>query len=1772
MIFLFICWNIFRGDRMNTSKIKIKSKSNRVKNMLPYQNTNLSFEERAADLVSRMTLEEKASQMSNVAAPIQRLGVSVYNYWREGLHGVARQGKATSFPTSLAMSNTWNRDLVYKMADITATEARGKNPKTNLSYWSPTVNLARDPRWGRNEETYGEDPYLTGQLGIAFVNGMQGDDEKYLKTIATVKHFIANNCEKERRNGTSIMDERTLREYYARVFQNIVETANPASAMSSYNATTITRNGEILYDYIPSTANPYILRGLLRRNWGFGGYVTGDCGAFEDLESKPAYKQALFPDEDITKVPQCATVVKAFLAGADTDCGNAATQESVLQAVEQGYISENELTVNVYNLFLQRMRTGEFDIGARYSHIQSDVLEMDEHVAVAEQSAEESWVLLKNENDILPLKKDVKNIALVGPLADEVFLGDYSGSPEKVKKPYYGIYEELKNIHPDAELKYLGGVTDELELFNLESLAFVLEDGSTRVIDLSEAKDVSGLNFDGKTMKDITRVGRAVLPNIDCSNVKYVKAEIATGACLGGSVEISYGKGGSNIARVLSQPTDSLDSYTECVCDYTGNTGGYNKTEDLYLSFNPKEKAFVIDEYREELDRADVIIAYAGTKLDDSKEGEDREFITLPMSQSHVDAITKAYPDKSIVALQTVGQIDVSTFEAGAKAILWTSYNGQTQGTALGKVLTGQANPSGRLTSTWYDPDDLNVLSVKTDGEVGKDGITRYYNDYSIRSGEDFLGRTYQYYKGTPKYPFGYGLSYTSFAYSDINISSDNVDVNESVIVRVRVKNTGICKGAEVVQLYVSTPEADGIEMPKKQLQGFEKVSLMPGEEKTVTFNLNISQLTFFDENQGKIFVPIGTYMVTVSKDACDNGLCKMLHVSGELTYKLKTVCALPSGVVAQGLINDDGGDLEIYSSFEPNLSAVMSDETYYDLSNAGVRYDSADKDIAYVNQDGMVVPGVHEGVTTITASVTVDGTTKSASFPVVNKLYLRAGRENIESSKQLIKSELESYDPQLYSESNRARLQGICDNAYFELENIIKLKDLKFVVDNAISELKNIPMDNFETIYEIRSDNPKIIEHGVIDYRTGGIEPNTNGFKTVTTDTQFSAIQLCAYHNNKKVDHSKIEWRLEKLDNSTRNAASIDSETGQLTIYGNGLIKISAINKSELSQGEIVVYVNMQISPVINGGNTSWSKFDSVKLDRLKQIVVRYESESDEVVINASAEKTTNVDSLLGRTIAKRSDPSSLWNEAVIDVDSMAAINAKKDKNDLGTIYLKSDSAKIASIKLIYDEVNDQVPYQVLSIENEKDGNITINLKYIGSKQNTKAVITASRYTDGKLQGDIKVLDILGSGSYLLTTEAGVGDEIKLLVLESLDSMDILSDKIVHIYDMPIENEVVVYSLSYPAYSTLTSGIDGEVFPEINGLTGYGSLIVKKSEDFTYTYRGKEYVLSNAWQGTAGDESKKCLYFKPKSPCIVTVLYNGNGGNNRVQYIAQSGRKLAAGFSKKGELTIISTIITDTSAPVYTYGDDENKNVYAIIVEYLETEKADYNTDADTPGEEHQDITIQSVSWNGGYARLTEDTLTGETRVSTSARGTVWNDLSTEYFAHSDVRLSENKGFKINCIATYKDRLYAGCDGGLVIVFSTCPKCHLLKKVCADDIKTMHITGDTLTINKDNGELIMPMNSIGGDEIEIDEAMRLFENGAIFVDVRTADEYAKSKSKDSINIPVEHIDEKLSGYDRKTTLIFCCTQGGRSDMALEKARSMGFDKIYNLGNFEKLV
>lgn len=1749
---------------------------------IPYQDMALSFEERAADLVARMTLEEKAAQLSNMAESIPRLGIREYNYWREGLHGVARQGKATSFPTSLAMSNTWNRKLIYKAAEITATEARGKNPKTNLSYWSPTINMARDPRWGRNEETYGEDPYLTAQYGIEFVKGMQGADTKYLKTIATIKHFIANNCEKERRMGSSVMDEKTLREYYGKAFQDIVEKAAPASLMSSYNATTVYRNGKKIFDYIPSTANPYILLDLLRKNWGFNGYVTGDCGAFGDLNNTAAYKKALFPDEDIDNIPQSATITKGLLNGADTDCGNAGVQKNVLDAVKRGYITEDDLDINIYRLFLQRMRTGEFDSGVKYSEIKPDVLETAEHVAVAEEAAEQSWVLLKNENNILPLKNGIKNVALVGNLADEVVLGDYSGSPEQIVTPYNGIAAELKRVMPDVNVDYLGGATDETKLMNIRGLSFILNSGEERKVDLSCALDADGLKIVEGLLEEITRKGTVRFKNIDFSDVLKVKAEISTGDLVGGKVKLYYGNGGPQVAEVASAVTNSLNSFSGCIGEYTGTSGGYCGREDLYLSFEANQDEFSVNKYKDKLDSADVIIAYAGTNLSDSAEAYDRKNINLPLSQSHVQALTSAYPEKTVVAMQTVGQVNVEPFEKDARAIIWTSYNGQTQGTALGKVLSGQVNPSGKLTTTWYKSEDLELMPIETEGVKGEDGIIRYFNDYNIKSRPGFPGRTYQYYSGTPVYPFGYGLSYTNFRYSNIKLSGRDVSSNEKIIISADIENIGSVYGAEIVQLYVSVPGADGEDKPKKQLKGFERVELQPGETRRVSFELNVSEMSFFSELEQRTYVLEGKYKVYIGRHSADESLADEFNVTGNIENKIKTVSALPGGVAVRGLINRQGGELEQINSVTANLSVVMTDEQVLDISEAEVSYKSGNNMIAAVDESGIVTSGLVPGVTMITAEVTVNNETKSVEFPIVNMLEYKTGTRDKNKAVQELTNEKNFYPKEAFSDNNWNKLEAIYNSAVKEIESAVKYSEMTEILAESIKKLRSVKMDNIENRYTIASKNPKHLVRGVIDYRIGGIPPyisSEDGVSgTVNAANPYNGIELEVYDGDNSIDSENLIWQIEKLDGSKRNSAEINRNTGELTVITGGLVRVRVIDTSNLVGGETLIYINTQIEAEDsdseennfgdsrNGasgsvqranstGNTrvNWLEYKGIRLQNLKQITVRYALKSGSVSLKFSVHRSTVPNYILAESILKETGGDEIWKEAVLKVDSSALYNASVDENGLSSIYLQANSANIDFFKLDYEEYDGGFPYSVEEVHDRENGLMSVDIKCLDSGIPLGILKV---YEEGSKE--IKSIEITGGGRYDIYTDCKYGDSVSFGVY-NIDTAKEASDIINHTYKKPLKGKVKVYSGDNKAYSILFSDTQMDKLPEIDCLTGYGTVLRREKKRFTYVYSDREYIFSTAWQIGDGSETESCLLYRPKSECYITVLFDGNGGRDRELYIVQGGTILAGGKSYPECKSDVTAKISDITKPVYIYGNGGNKNIYAVFIEYINGDEESENFE-----------TIQSTKWGDGFARLEKDCVSGITKLYSSGSGSVWSEVKPDYFAKSDVDKIQHP-LKINSIVEYKGRLYAGCDDGIMLILPLCQKCYQLKKVSGFDIKDITIDRGIMNITGDTENETIKMASLGADRIEPEEAMALQSNGAVLADVREEYEYKEAHIQGAVNIPLDSIDNLLT-YCRDTVIIFYCLNGFKAELAVEKAIAMGFENVYNLDSADKLM
>ena len=1762
-----------------------------------YTDPAYSFEERAADLVSRMTLEEKASQIGYKAPAIERLGVSAYDYWKEALHGVARQGKATSFPTALSMSNTWNRSLIQRMADVTSSEARAKNNRLNLSYWSPTINMARDPRWGRNEETYGEDPYLTGQLGAAFVKGMQGDDDKYLKTIATLKHFAANNNETNRSSGSSEMTEFNFRNYYTRVFQNVTEEVMPASVMSSYNATTIHRGTGIVYNFIPSLANSYLLQDLLRRNWGFDGYVTSDCGAGQYMANSSQFKQGMLgsTSKEIEEY-----VAQFFKNGLNVECnlsGGNWSQNYGAAMVEKGYISEEELERTVYELFLQRFRTGEFDEDVPYRNYTSADIETDANVAVAEEMAEESWVLLKNDGGALPLKNDVKNVAIVGNLADKIVLGDYTGEPTKTKTPVQGIGEELKKLNPSAEVNHLGVLSDNTLLYNVKSVNFVYSNGNKKKLDLTKATDVKGMTLtsDGQ-LTDVTPSAYAVIKNVDFNGVVNVEVEMSTGSRIGGSFNIAYGSVGS-FATVHSTATDSLDTYVTCKLpsDIT-DTGGYDGVSDLIITATGAAADFSVANYKAQLDAADVIIAYAGTVPKnntglgdaDSSESHDRSNIDLPATQSHVKAICDAYPEKTIVVMQTVGQMNVEPFMNNCKAILWTSYNGQTQGTALGKVLTGEVNPSGRLTTTWYKNSDISKMEL-AGGEKTVGGIKGRYTNYDIQASGSNPGHTYQYYGGTPIYPFGYGLGYTSFEYSNMTEDKSSVDANGEITFTVDVKNSGTVAGKEVVQLYVAHPNAGSGNTPKKQLKGFEKVELQPGESKTVTIKLNVRDMYLFDESAQRDIVPAGTYTAYLAKNADDVSNSKTFTVSGTLNSTIKTVKAIPDGISVNGLIREDGSALEAKTKINANLSAVMSDELVYDLSKATVKYESSNDSVATVDQDGIVSSGTREGVAVITASVTINGETKSTSFPVVNKLEIKPSEAEINEALASLKAAYDALPKAAYSEENWAEVEKIYEHGVSEINAAQTKAELDNILAQKINNMNSVPLDNLSVTYSINSVNPEHIVNGVIDYREGGIPAYSGASGTVTNAAPYGGIMLEAKDaSGNKIDNSKLVWQIKKFDSSVRKVAEINGETGELTVYGNGIVQITAADIENLTCGTLMVQINMQIEGEYaddNGGadlsdnqsgssgghdagstGNAWMLYKSVKLSNLESIVARVAGKNAGVV-NVSLAKDTLPDNLIATKSISATGGWSTWSDETLTLNNEVVYNAlqsgKLDEYGCADIYIQTNGINLDYFRMNYIENNDEVPYTIDKVLNKADGKIKVTLGYRGSTLATDVTLAAD------VNGSEVTATVKGTGEYELNTGAADNTAMTIVVKDGERN---LSEVYSHTYKVPLESEIVVYSLSsnYSGgndYSKLSGGADEDHYTPVGDLGGYGSWTLKDNKA-AYTYldvneKAYEYSFTRSWNAGQGGTSKRCLYFTPKAPCKISAIFNGSE-EVRSMKIEQNGRTVVE--PGRGKIAAVVFETEDTENPVYVYGGSKSKDLYAIIVEYY-----GQGGTASASADEDFDRAVQFADWNGTRAVLTKNDLTGETKVWTENADGSRTRLSTEYFYENDIPYSYDDTYTINTLAPYKDRLYAGCDSGVVLVFTECIKCYKLKKAADIDIKDMKIEDGIMYVSDGTTDIQIDMSDLGADIIAIDEANVLIANGAKLIDVRTPEEFAERSAEGSINLPLDTLETALRDYDINTVLLFFCASGNRAGQAVKKANEMGFERAYNLGSIDNL-
>jgi beta-glucosidase len=854
----------------------------------PYLNTNLSAQERAIDLVHRMTLQEKASQLVNQARPIPHLNVPMYNFWSEALHGVV-SGGTTEFPEPIGLAATFDAPGVHTMATYISVEARvrhilaerpGSNAAGGLDFWSPNLNIFRDPRWGRGQETYGEDPFLTGRMGVAFVTGMQGDDPKYYRTIATPKHFAVHSGPEPTRHFADVdVTRHDELDTYEPAFRAAITEGKAGSIMCSYNSI----NGE------PGCASQFLLQDQLRGKWGFEGYVVSDCDAVKDIYTGHHFRPTM---------AEAAAI--SVIRGMDSDCADGLGYgprddkdfQPFIDAVQQGYLPESAVDTAVERLFTARIKLGLFDPPEMVPYNKIDVKEMDstEHRAYARKLADESMVLLKNDG-MLPLKGDVKKIAVVGPLADQArpLIGNYAGQPTHIVSILDGLHAEFPNaaitfVPGTPFLRNDGDPVPNICLLNADGKPGLKAEygeyrgfrggpgaapggpvipasataGTTAPaappsapatyvtrnepnINLTE-KDLPS-QLAGKTSFNVTWSGFLAPPDSGDYMIGLRAQGIARLTIDGKQVAMT-GRGTTGIDSRVGRV--HLEQGQKVAINVTyGSNDGHPNARLIWakLTNAPSPEAIAAAK------AADVVIAVVG--ITSSLEGEempvsepgflggDRTSIDLPAPEEALVEGVVATGKPVAVVLLNGSAMAVNWINEHANAVLESWYPGEEGGAAVADTLSGKNNPAGRLPLTFYK--DVSQLPN--------------FEDYTMSN------RTYRYFKGKPLYPFGYGLSYTTFSYSDLQLPKQPVDGGGPVTADVTVKNTGSKAGDEVVQLYLNFPDVKGA--PTIALRGFQRIHLDAGESRVVHFELKDRDLGMVTE-VGNPIIAAGEYTVSI--------------------------------------------------------------------------------------------------------------------------------------------------------------------------------------------------------------------------------------------------------------------------------------------------------------------------------------------------------------------------------------------------------------------------------------------------------------------------------------------------------------------------------------------------------------------------------------------------------------------------------------------------------------------------------------------------------------------------------------------------------------------------------------------------------------------------------------------------------------------------------------------------------------------------------------------
>jgi len=931
-----------------------------------YLNTAYSFKERAADLVSRMILEEKQSQLGNTMPPIPRLGINKYDVWGEALHGIMGRNNnsgmtATSFPNSVAVGSTWDPDLIKRETSVIADEARGFNHDLlfTLTYWSPVVEPARDPRWGRTAETFGEDPFLVSQISSGFIQGLMGNDPTYLKAVPCGKHYFANNTEFNRHTGSADMDERDMREFYLLPYRTLIENDNLPAIMTAYSAV----NG------IPMSASKFLVDTIARRTYGLEGYVTGDCGAISDILTGHHYVHS---NEEATAM--------GLKSGVDTDCGSV-YQASTLDALEKGLISEADIDKALVNIFTIRMRLGEFDPQniVPYAGIKPGIINDPSHNDLAVEIATKTPVLLKNNvatktgKKALPFNtSDIKKIAVLGPQADKVELGDYSGEVEPSLKitPLAGIQNYIMQNGLDIEVVHSSGGNTEkrTDFFTVIGFSTVAKDGSVKEYDATKFDAsanglITSARFGSPSVRGIKDGDWTSYNNIDITHLDSIKIKLTVAA--GGLIEARVGSATGNIIasqKVIANQQQGGGGFRGFGRSVTVsakiNSLGITGPQTIVLVYHEPEVTAIDKETLDMAASADIAIVFIGTDQTTGREESDRFSLALPGNQVELIKAVAAVNPKTIVVMQGMGMVEVEDFknDPNVPGIIWTGYNGQAQGTAMAKILFGEVNPGGKLSITWYK--SVNDLPD--------------FNDYTLRGESGKNGRTYWYFDKDVSYEFGYGLSYTTFDYSNFEISKNSITPNDKVTVNVDVKNTGEVDGDEIVQVYVRTPDSPAsLQRPIKRLKGFKRVTIPAGQTKTVSIYIDCSDLWFWDAENERITFDKGRYIFEIGASSKNIKGQVEANINGNYIAKLKTVV-----IDCNNIVFRPG------NTGQTSLTASLTDDSFIDITKAKIIYKSNNSSVASVDEDGKVTAN-RPGIASIFAYVTYNGTTVSNSCPV---------------------------------------------------------------------------------------------------------------------------------------------------------------------------------------------------------------------------------------------------------------------------------------------------------------------------------------------------------------------------------------------------------------------------------------------------------------------------------------------------------------------------------------------------------------------------------------------------------------------------------------------------------------------------------------------------------------------------------------------------------------------------------------------------------------------